>query len=151
MKTKVWQERRFSVTNIYKLYIGADCKDRGANQAEHEHSTCGVEQWSFGVLSHAFRDFSARAPMRTFVRRNSFYVIQTSELCIKVTCLYLMFLSSKNLVRHFWMMWSTKSDSRIRFSDCLSFSKDFTWAQWISECDFMDRPDHKTNYYSAVV
>ena len=42
-------------------------------------------------------------------------------------CLYLLFLSSQNLVRHFWMMWSTKSDSGIRFSDCLSFSKDLTW------------------------
>lgn len=40
---------------------------------------------------------------------------------------YLMFLSSRNLYRHFWMTWSTKSDSRIRFSNCLSFSKHFTW------------------------
>lgn len=43
-----------------------------------------------------------------------------------------MFLSSKNLVRHFWMMWSTKSDSGIRFSDCRSFSKDFTWEMEIT-------------------
>lgn len=55
--------------------------------------------------------------------------MQTSEQHIKTKCLYLMFLSSKNLVRHFWMMWSTKSDSGIRFSDCRSFSKDLTWRQ----------------------
>lgn len=30
------------------------------------------------------------------------------------------------------MMWSTKSGSGIRFSDCLSFSKDFTWRQKIT-------------------
>lgn len=40
-----------------------------------------------------------------------------------------MCLSSKYLVRYFWMMLSTKSHSRIRFSDCLSFSKDLTWRQ----------------------
>lgn len=39
---------------------------------------------------------------------------------------YLMLLSSENLVRHFWMMWSAKSDSGIRFSDCRSFSKYLT-------------------------
>lgn len=45
---------------------------------------------------------------------------------LNLKSLYLMFLSSKNLFRHLWMMWSAKSTSRIRFSDCLSFSKDLT-------------------------
>lgn len=50
--------------------------------------------------------------------------------CLLTTLpLYLMLLSSENLFRHFWMMWSARSDSGIRFSDCLSFSKDLTSRQ----------------------
>ena len=39
---------------------------------------------------------------------------------------YLPFLSSNKRVRYFWRTWSTRSPSGMRFSVCLSFSKDFT-------------------------
>lgn len=138
MKSEVWLFRAAARRSGYK-YIVVNCRQINCKEQRVIRWDWAqyLKGWAVILWSSAgicFQRFPCQGTSTELYKNNPLIslIIQLSKLPITAKSFYLMFLSSKNLVRYFWMMWSAKSHSGIRFSDCLSFSKDLTWRHKIT-------------------